>query len=78
MDLTPPLPRSGGSQSCAPRGLTAPQAHRMLLYYALEAAGVPLEVGDVEAVFAVAELDYVTVQAVITWIATAETPGFVR
>ncbi|MET7378677.1 hypothetical protein ABZT08_07580 [Streptomyces sp. NPDC005526] len=50
----------------------------MLLYYALEAAGVPLEVGDVQAVFAVAELDYVTVQAVITWIATAEAPGFVR
>ncbi|MDF3298675.1 hypothetical protein [Streptomyces tropicalis] len=80
MDLTPPLPLPlpAGPRSRAARGLSAPQAHRMLLYCALEGAGVPLDVGDVQAVFDVAELDYVTVQAVIAWIASAGTSGFVR
>ncbi|MGW3628871.1 hypothetical protein ACWD7F_01675 [Streptomyces sp. NPDC005122] len=43
----------------------------MLLYAALDAAGVVLEVGDVQAVFDVAELDRITVQTVITWITVA-------
>ncbi|MGW2208519.1 hypothetical protein [Streptomyces sp. NPDC001781] len=75
MDLTPPLPRSGTSRSCTARSPAAPQAHRVLLYYALEAAGRSLEADDVQAVFAVAELDDVTVQAVITWITTAGKPA---
>ncbi|MFB7780589.1 hypothetical protein [Streptomyces bauhiniae] len=78
MELTPPLPRSGATPSSTVRSPAAPQAHRVLLYYALEAAGRSLETGDVQAVFAVAELDAVTVQAVVTWITTAGDPSSVR
>ncbi|MEU3242429.1 MULTISPECIES: hypothetical protein [unclassified Streptomyces] len=52
----------------------AGQAHRMLLYAALDAAGVALQIGDVRAVFDIAELDHVTVQTVVTWIAVAGRP----
>ncbi|MEW2315763.1 hypothetical protein [Streptomyces bauhiniae] len=50
----------------------------MLLYQALEAAGRSLEACDVQAVFALAELDAGTVQAVITWITTAGKVPFAR
>lgn len=46
----------------------------MLLYAALDAAGVALQIGDVRAVFDIAELDHVTVQTVVTWIAVAGRP----
>ncbi|MFF8646728.1 hypothetical protein ACF06D_00555 [Streptomyces griseoluteus] len=78
MDLTPPLLRSGPTRSCTVSGPAAPQAHRVLLYDALEAAGRSLEADDVQAVFAVAELDDTTVQAVITWITNAGNPPFAR
>ncbi|MFD8424944.1 hypothetical protein [Streptomyces sp. NPDC059466] len=73
MHSTPPL-----AGDAAPRTATVPAAghtHRLLLYAALDAAGVALEVGDVRAVFDVAELDRVTVQTIVTWIAVAGRPG---
>lgn len=69
MHSTPPF-----TADAAPGTTTIPHSgatHRMLLYAALDAAGVVLEVGDVQAVFDVAELDRITVQTVITWITVA-------
>ncbi|GAB2924086.1 hypothetical protein [Streptomyces heilongjiangensis] len=70
MDMKPPAPAAEASSYDAyPRKSTSTtQAHRVLLYGALDTACVPLDVVDVQAVFKVAELDYVTVQAVIAWI----------
>ncbi|QFZ72880.1 hypothetical protein GFH48_05985 [Streptomyces fagopyri] len=74
MEPTPPL--AGEAVPRTATGLPGRQAHRMLLYGALDAAGVALEVGDVQAVFDVAELDYITVQSIITWITAAGRPRF--
>ncbi|WP_460066638.1 hypothetical protein [Streptomyces sp. YKOK-I1] len=68
--MKPPLSIADASSSGANTGenASATQAHRVLLYGALDVACVPLDVVDVQAVFKVAELDYITVQAVIAWI----------
>ncbi|MFK4149670.1 hypothetical protein [Streptomyces sp. NPDC004065] len=78
---TPPLfaPDADAGRGAGVHGQAAaasvPHAHRVRLYGALEAVRVPLEVGDVQAVFRLAELDSVTVQAVIDWIGAARRLG---
>ncbi|GAA3777500.1 hypothetical protein GCM10022206_15520 [Streptomyces chiangmaiensis] len=76
MDITPPLPvaEEFRTEMNAGRPLSATQAHQVLLYCALDAACVPVDPPDVQAIVALAQLDYPTVQAVIDWITTARTP----
>ncbi|MFS4097183.1 hypothetical protein [Streptomyces sp. AF1A] len=79
MDTTPPLPATGGPQAGPRAGLHTRQdtstahAHRLRLYGALDRVCVPLAAADVQAVFALAELDCSTVHAVIDWIEAART-----
>ncbi|MEU2556759.1 hypothetical protein ABZ589_34645 [Streptomyces sp. NPDC013313] len=75
MDTTPPLPATGGPGPGLHTGqdTSTAHAHRLRLYGALDAVCVPLAAADVQAVFELAELDCVTVHAVIDWINTART-----
>lgn len=77
LDSTSPLPAGGGRSAAvhAGRNTSTAQAHRVRLYGALDEVCVPLGAADVRAVFELAELDGVTVQAVIDWINTARTLG---
>ncbi|MFJ9715884.1 hypothetical protein ACIRPQ_08080 [Streptomyces sp. NPDC101213] len=75
MDMKSHLSIAGPS-GCGGHGekdTAATRSHRVLLYCALDTAAVPLDVVDVQAVFQVAELDYITVQAVIAWITGTRT-----
>ena len=52
--------------------LTATEAHRVMLHCALDSAGVRLFSDDVLAVRRIAELDYPTVNAIISWLGQTE------
>ncbi|MER6978045.1 hypothetical protein [Streptomyces carpinensis] len=74
MDTTQPLPVVGGrSDIHAGQHTSTAHTHRLRLYGALDAVCVPLAAADIQAVFQLAELDCVTVHAVIDWITTART-----
>jgi hypothetical protein len=75
LDTTPFLPAVGGPgpDIHAGRHTSTAHAHRLRLYGALEAVCVPLAAADVQAVFELAELDCLTVHAVIDWIDAART-----
>ncbi|MGW5259190.1 hypothetical protein ACWERW_41125 [Streptomyces sp. NPDC004012] len=75
METTPPLPATGGPRGDIHQGqdTSTAHAHRLRLYDALDRVCVPLAAADVQAVFQLAELDCVTVHAVIDWINTART-----
>ncbi|MGW2559078.1 hypothetical protein ACWCXB_07485 [Streptomyces sp. NPDC001514] len=48
--------------------LPATQAHQVMLHCALDAACLPVRLTDAQAVARIAELDYQTVNAVISWL----------
>ncbi len=75
METTPPLHATGdrGPDIHAGQDTSTAHAHRLRLYGALDRVCVPLAAADVQAVFRLAELDCVTVHAVIDWITTART-----
>ncbi|MCC5476481.1 hypothetical protein [Streptomyces barringtoniae] len=75
METTPPLPATGGPRPDihAEQDSSNAHAHRLRLYGALDKVCVPLAAADVQAVFQLAELDCVTVHAVIDWLNTART-----
>ncbi|MDT0469959.1 hypothetical protein [Streptomyces gibsoniae] len=75
METTPPLPATSGPRPDIHAGqdTSTAHAHRLRLYDALDRVCVPLAAADVQAVFHLAELDCVTVHAVIDWINTART-----
>ncbi|MCM2576642.1 hypothetical protein [Streptomyces meridianus] len=52
--------------------LTATEAHRVMLHCALDSAGVRLLSDDVLAVIRIAELNYPTVGAVVSWLGQTE------
>jgi hypothetical protein len=74
---TPPLPVAAVPQPCLPldKDLSATEAQRVLLYCALDAVGVPRHLCDAAAVTRIAELDYRSVDFVITWLRTATRGG---
>jgi len=78
MDITPPLPiaEEFRTDMHTERPLSATQAHQVLLYCALDAACVPMDPHDLQAIGRVAELDYATVETVIDWIKVAGTERF--
>ncbi|MEW2492795.1 hypothetical protein AB0942_04455 [Streptomyces nodosus] len=78
MDITPPLPiaEEFRAEMDTERTLTASQAHQVLLYCALDAASVPMDPRDMQAIGRVAELDWATVQRLINWIRAAGTGRF--
>ncbi|MFF0782901.1 hypothetical protein [Streptomyces sp. NPDC003720] len=77
MDTTPAAPatspRPDRSGIHSGQDTSTAHAHRLRLYGALDRVCVPLAAADVQAVFKLAELDCVTVHAVIDWITTART-----
>ncbi len=73
MSTTSTLPATGGVRSDIHAGQGASHAHRLRLYEVLDRVCVPLAAVDVQAVFELAELDCLTVHAVIDWISTAQT-----
>ncbi|MGV9347568.1 hypothetical protein ACWDSD_22660 [Streptomyces spiralis] len=70
MDTTSSLPIDGAGLHSGRHSSTT-QAHRVQLYGVLDSVCRPLDAADVQAVFRLAELDGVTVQAVIDWINAA-------
>lgn len=67
---TPPLPISAFLRPYPRVGedLSATQAHQVMLHCALDAACLPVRLNDAQAVARIAELDYRTVNAVISWL----------
>jgi hypothetical protein len=75
LETTPALPATGGpgADIHAAADTSTAHAHRLRLYGALDRVCIPLAATDVQAVFELAELDCVTVHAVIDWIEAART-----
>ncbi|MFD7441448.1 hypothetical protein [Streptomyces sp. NPDC059909] len=67
---TPPLPISVFLRPYLRVGedLPATQAHQVMLHCALDAACLPVRLTDAQAVARISELDYQTVNAVISWL----------
>ncbi|MEU2051783.1 hypothetical protein [Streptomyces bungoensis] len=75
METTPAVPATGGPRPDihTRQDTSTNHAHRLHLYGALDRVCVPLAAADVQAVFKLAELDCVTVHAVIDWLDAART-----
>ncbi|WP_351237740.1 hypothetical protein [Streptomyces sp. NPDC002133] len=73
---TPPLPISAFLRPFLRVGedLPATQAHQVMLHCALDAACLPVRLTDAHAVARIAELDYQTVNAVISWLRALSEP----
>jgi hypothetical protein len=73
---TPLLPITVPKPFPAPGASLAPvDAHRVLLHCALDVAGVPLDGADHIAITHIAELDFSSVDRVISWISRGASGG---